>query len=121
MTVDLKDIKEVEVFYKEDLAKHYLQKFVSCSDLLDDKNILIIEKNHSVKLICNNKPMKAVIWNAAKKFVLKHFGAKMKLTVKAHYTLNHIHMLVFKILYLISKIWFFSIYLINITIITRTY
>gem|GEM_PF-4319830 len=76
------------MFCRKDLARHYLQKFVCCSDLLDDKNILIIGKNHSVKLICNNEPVGAVIRNAAKKSVLKHFGAKMKLTVKAHYALN---------------------------------
>ena len=76
------------MLYSKDLAEHYLGKFVSCSDLLDDKKILIIEKNRSVKLICNNEPVGAVIRNAAKKSVLEHFGAKIKVTVKAHYALN---------------------------------
>ena len=82
------NIKEVEVFHKKDLAEHYLQKFVSYSELLDDTNILIIKKNHSVKLICGNITVGAVIRNAAKASVLKHFGAKMKVTVDAHYPLN---------------------------------
>ena len=83
-----KNIKEVKVFHKKDLAEHYLKKFVSCSELLNDTNILIIKKNHSVKLICDDITVGAVIRNAAKASVLKHFGAKMKVTADAHYALN---------------------------------
>ena len=81
-------MKEVKVIYNEDLAKYYREKFVTSSDLLRDKNIKIIKKNQSAILICDHNPVRAIIWNAALKIVSNHFGAKIKVTVKAHHPLN---------------------------------
>jgi hypothetical protein len=89
-----KQTKDVKVTYRQELANRYLGNFVSCSDiagyinLLKDKDIKIIDKNRSVILTCNGKAVGAVIRDVALKPVSNHFGAKMKVTVKAHYPLN---------------------------------
>src|SRR5436305_8591493 len=81
-------MKDVKVIYNEDLAKYYRGKFVTSSDLLRDGNIKIIKKNQSVILICDHNSVGAIIRNAALKSVSNHFGAKIKVTVEAHYSLN---------------------------------
>lgn len=80
----------IPVDHKPDLAKKYLRKFVSCSELSEhislfgDPEITIIEKSKSVILTHNGVPVGAVIRDAALKNVSDHFGAKMKVTIEAH-------------------------------------
>src|SRR3954453_15592412 len=87
-------MKKVKVTYRQELADRYLKEFVSCSNIagyiniLKNNDIKIIKKTHSVILICNDKPVGAVIRDAALKCVFNHFGAKMMVTVKAYYPLN---------------------------------
>ena len=87
-------IKKVIVEHKTDLAKKYLKQKVSCCEeddyinILNDEQILIINKNESVVLYCNNKKIGAVIRDAAPKNVLNHFGVKIKNTMKVHYDIN---------------------------------
>ena len=85
---------EVPVEYKTDLANKYLGNFVSCSKLdnhiclLEDPDIMIINKDKSAVLVHNNQPIGAIIRDAATKNVSKHFGVKIKVTLEAHYNLN---------------------------------
>jgi len=86
---NLSMIKE-KVDHHPDLAKKYLKKMVSCSEiddhinLLNDMEIRIIEKNKSVILMYNDRPVGAVVRDAALKNILEHFGAKIKSIVKGH-------------------------------------
>jgi hypothetical protein len=87
-------LPEISVTHRPDLAKKYLNKFVSCSEqhdhinLLNDTEIKIIKKNKSVILIHNDKPVGAIIRDAALKHVKDHFGAKIKTMIAGHPVLN---------------------------------
>ena len=88
-----KQSKDLPVIYREDLKNKYLGSLVSCSDLPGHINLLeddigIIKKNHSVILRCNGNPVGAVIRNAAPTSVLKHFGAKIKVTLESHHSIK---------------------------------
>jgi len=89
-----KQSKDLPVSRREDLKNKYLGSLVSCINLpgyinlLEDNNIGIIEKNHSVILKCNGNPVGAVIRDAAPTSVLKHFGAKIKVTLGSHYPIK---------------------------------
>ena len=88
------NLPEVFITHRPDLAKKYLSKFVSCSEqhdhvnLLKDSEIEIIRKNQSIILIHDNKPVGAVIRDAALKHVKDHFGAKIKSMIEGHPVLN---------------------------------
>ncbi|CAB4374279.1 unnamed protein product [Rhizophagus irregularis] len=92
-TKDKKFIKYVKVRHRTDLANKYLGHFVSCCDeedhinILNDKQIRIIDRNKSVILYCDDKRIGAVIRDAAPKNVLNHFGVKIKSTIDVHYTI----------------------------------
>jgi len=83
-----KQVTDINVTYNKDLGERYKGKFVSSSELFDDRDIIIIKKNKSVKLMCDNKPVGAVIRDVALNDVHNHFGTKMKITIKAHHPLN---------------------------------
>jgi hypothetical protein len=69
------------------LVDKYLESFVSCEDMLKDR-ITIINKNHSAIFLYNNNPVGAVIRNAARANVSKHFGLKIQSVVKDHYSIK---------------------------------
>ena len=82
------DIKNFTVKHRKDLAKEYFGKSVSCSDLFEDNNIQIINKNHSVILTHEGNNVGAVIRNVALKNVSNYFGTIIKATIDAHYKIN---------------------------------
>jgi hypothetical protein len=61
---------------------------VTCADIENEKDLVIINEKQSVILKCGNKIVGGVIRNIAKKNVADHFGYKMKLTVDAHPKIN---------------------------------
>ena len=82
------DIKNFTVNHRKDLAKKYLGKSVSCSDLFEDNNIQIIDKNHSVILTHEGNNVGAVIRDVALESVSNYFGTIIKVTIEAHYKIN---------------------------------
>lgn len=73
---------------KHQIAKKYLGKSPSYLDLLED-GIEIINKNQSVILSTyENEIVGAVIRDLTKKTVSDHFGAKIKVTIDAHYPIK---------------------------------
>lgn len=90
----VKEMVEEYVDFNPNLAEKYLGKFVTCSssnskynnhiNLFDDLDIKIITKNRSVILIHDNKPVGAVIRDAAPKNLSENFGAKIKSIIEGH-------------------------------------
>jgi len=70
------------------LVEKYLRKFVTCADIEESDDWMIINKNHSKIIKCNDECVGAIIRNIAPKRVAEYFGWKMMLTVKAHPKLN---------------------------------
>ena len=93
-TKSKKYIKNMTVKHRTDLAKKYEAQYVSCYEeeehinILNDEQILIINKNQSVIFYCNDKQIGAVIRDAAPKNVESHFGIKIKNTTEAHYVVR---------------------------------
>jgi hypothetical protein len=81
-------MKRINVTYLQELANRYDGKFVSCLDISEDNDITLIPKNHSAILIHNNKPVLAIIRDVAKIPISNYLGAKIMVTIKAHYPIN---------------------------------
>jgi len=86
--VNKNDIINFTVSHKEHLAKKYLNKFVNCSDLLNDKEIQIIKNNQSVILIHDNNIVGAVIRDVTTKKVSDYIGAIIKATIQVYNPIN---------------------------------
>ena len=61
-----KSHSEFYIKYKSDLAQKYLDKFVTWLQVEESDNFQIINKNQSVRILCNNKCISAVIRDIAK-------------------------------------------------------
>ena len=79
---------EFYVKHKPDLAQKYLGKFVTWLQVEESDDFQIINKNQSVRILCNNECVGAVIRDIAKQDVMENFGRKMMLTTQAHYKIN---------------------------------
>jgi hypothetical protein len=63
----------LNVNHRLDLAEKYLHKFVTCEDIEKEKDFVIINENQSVLLKCDNKIVRGVIRNIAKKKCCESF------------------------------------------------
>ena len=81
-------IGKVPVKRRTDLANSYLNEFFTCEQVEAPNGLFIISKNQSVHLMCDDEYVGSVIRDIAKKNVAKHFGNKIKLTIKDHYEIK---------------------------------
>ncbi|CAI2200978.1 19973_t:CDS:1, partial [Funneliformis geosporum] len=55
----IKQVQMIQVNHNIDLVNKYCGKFVTCLDLLNDKEICIINENQSVVFMCKDKAVGA--------------------------------------------------------------
>src|SRR6266542_1380844 len=67
---------EFYVKHKPDLAQKYLGKFVTWLQVEESDDFQIINKNQSVRILCNNECVGAVIRDIAKKMLWKTLAVK---------------------------------------------
>src|SRR5205814_6755920 len=83
-----RDLKDFRVFYNEQLENDYVKKLVSSKSDLDGNGIRIIGENESVVLKDeDDRIVGAVIRQATSQNAIKHFEAKIKVTIELHYWL----------------------------------
>src|SRR6266542_5931117 len=67
---------EFYVKHKSDLVQKYLGKFVTWLQVEESNDFQIINKNQSVRILCNNECVGAVICDIAKKMLWKTLAVK---------------------------------------------